>query len=91
MCRSINFNAMFKYRIFPVVRTIDILGYFLYFYPSITFFEKPISNNLFNFKVIYVLCNTEEILTFNFPLFQGKILVIYGLVVMKLTVNRFFF
>ena len=36
------------------------------------FLEKPIGKKLFNFKVIYSLCNTEEMLTFIFPLFQGK-------------------
>ena len=39
---------------------------------DIVFLEKPIGKKLFNFKVIYSLCNTEEMLTFIFPLFQGK-------------------
>ena len=32
--------------------------------------EKPMSWNLYNFKVIYSLCNSKEMLTFFFPLFQ---------------------
>ena len=39
---------------------------------DIGFLEKPIGKKLFNFKVIYSLCNTEEMLTLIFPLFQGK-------------------
>ena len=31
---------------------------------DIVFLEKPIGKKLFNFKVIYSLCNTEEMLTF---------------------------
>ena len=49
----------------------------VYFYVesenNIGFLEKWIDKKLFNFKVIYSLCNTEETLTFIFPLFQGKL------------------
>ena len=52
------------------------------------FLEKPKGKKLFKFKFVYSLCNPEKkMLTFIFPLFQGKIIVIYNRVVTKLAQN----
>ena len=68
-------------RIFPVSPTIEFFIFFLNVFNvffsvesenDIIFLEKQIGRKLFNFKVIYFLCNTEEIHTFILPLFQSK-------------------